>query len=214
MTASLGMVHVVDDDARWRTSVAQLLSAVGYEVAVYESSGCFLETAHIEKPGCILLDIRMPGLGGLELQQRLADIRPALPIIFVSGHGDIPTSVLAVKAGAEDFLTKPVASEVLLRAVQQAIVRDRQNSKTHEELVGIRAQYDVLTPLQRKVLALVVRGKLNKQIAVELDMAERTVKWHRHNLMEALHIHTVTELVLIAEQLGLVGANAPSITSK
>jgi FixJ family two-component response regulator len=210
MTAILGAVHVVDDDASWRKSVARLLSAAGYQVAPYESAEAFLGTANVNEPGCILLDVRMPGLTGLQLQQRLAEMRHVLPIIFVSGHGDIPTSVLAVKAGAADFLTKPVASDVLLRAVQQAIARDREDRTRHEGLDALRARFRTLTPAERKVLALVVRGKLNKQIANELDTAERTVKWHRHNFMQKLQIHSLAELVSLTEPLGLVDTNLES----
>ena len=165
MTAIPAIVHVVDDDASWRTSVARLLSAAGYRAALYESAERFLETADIDAPGCILLDLRMPGHTGLQLQQRLAQMRHALPIVFISGHGDIPTSVLAIKAGAEDFLTKPVATDVLLRAVEDAIARDRENRGRREQLDGLRSLVGALTPTERKVFDLVVRGKLNKQIA-------------------------------------------------
>lgn len=206
MTAAFGMVHVVDDDASWRQSAARLLTAAGYQVALYESALRFLETANVDGPGCILLDVRMPGLTGLQLQERLAEMRHALPIVFVSGYGDIPTSVLAVKAGAEDYLTKPVATDVLLRALERAIVRDKADRAMHEGLDVLRARIGTLTPTERKILALVVRGKLNKQIAGELDTAERTVKWHRHNVMQKLQIRSLAELVSIAEQLGLVGA--------
>lgn len=210
MTTTLGTVHVVDDDVSWRKSVARLLSAAGYQVAPYESAGCFLETANVDQPGCILLDLRMPGLTGLQLQQRLAEMRHVLPIIFVSGHGDIPTTVLAVKAGAADFLTKPVASEVLLLAVHQAVARDREDRTRQEGLDVLRARFMTLTPAERKVLALVVRGKLNKQIADELNTAERTVKWHRHNFMQKLHLHSLAELVSATERLGLVDAHLES----
>jgi FixJ family two-component response regulator len=204
MMATLGTVHVVDDNASWRVSVNRLLSAAGYRVQTYESAGLFLETADIDEPGCILLDLRMPGLTGLQLQQRLAEMRHALPIVFVSGHGDIATSVLAVKAGADDFLTKPVATDLLLRAVQQAIARDRDMRTTHEQLDILRERFKALTPTEQKVLALVVRGRLNKQIADELKTAERTIKWHRHNLMRKLQIQSVAELASIAERLGVI----------
>lgn len=207
MMAAFGMVHVVDDDVSWRQSAARLLTAAGYQVALYDSAVRFLETANVDKPGCILLDLRMPGLSGLQLQQRVAEMRHALPIVFVSGYGDVPTSVLAVKAGAHDFLIKPVATDVLLHAVERAIVRDEEDRTMHERLDVMRARIGTLTPTERKVLALVVRGKLNKQIAGELDTAERTVKWHRHNFMQKLQIHSLVELISIAEQLGLVGAH-------
>ena len=206
MTAALCTVHVVDDDAPWRKSVTRLLSAVGYRVMEYESALQFLETADVEDPGCILLDLRMPGLSGLQLQQRLAEMRRALPIIFVSGHGDIPTSVLAMKAGAEDFLTKPVATDALLLAVELATARDRENRNRQGKIDDLQSLVGALTPTERKVFDLVVRGRLNKQIAVDLGTAERTIKWHRHNLMEKLKVGSLAELVSLAERLGLVGA--------
>jgi FixJ family two-component response regulator len=210
MTPALGTVHVVDDDVSWRTSAARLLSAAGYQVVSYESATRFLESADLDAPGCILLDMRMPGLTGLQLQERLADMPHELPIIFVSGHGDIPTSVLAVKAGADDFLTKPVATDVLLQAVQHAIARDRRDRAARDGLDALRARFRTLTPTERKVLAWVVRGKMNKQIADELESAERTIKWHRHNLMQKLQLRSLAELVSAAEHLGLVDADADS----
>ena len=146
----------------------------------------------------------MPGLSGLQLQQRLAEMRRVLPVVFLSGHGDIPSSVLAMKAGAQDFLTKPVDTDVLLGAVEQAIARDRENRSTQARLDAMRSLVDALTPTERKVFDLVVRGRLNKQIAVELGTAERTIKWHRHNLMEKLQVQSLAELVSLAERLGMV----------
>ena len=204
MTADPCIVHVVDDDASWRKSVARLLEAVGYRVRQYESAGQFLENADVEAPGCILLDLRMPDQSGLQLQQRLAEMRRALPVVFLSGHGDIPATVLAMKAGAQDFLTKPVATDVLLASVEQAIARDRENRSKQAQLDGLRALVDALTPTERKVFDLVVRGRLNKQIAVELGTAERTIKWHRHNLMQKLQVRSVAELVSLAERLEMV----------
>lgn len=206
MTTNLCTVHVVDDDASWRKSVARLMSAAGYGVALYESAEGFLETANVDTPGCILLDVRMPGLTGLQLQQRLAEMRHALPIVFLSGHGDIPTSVLAMRAGAEDFLTKPVATDVLLRAVEHALLRDRKERAKHGQLDAVRLRVGTLTQTERKVFDLVVRGKLNKQIALDLGTAERTIKWHRHNLMQKLQVQSLAELVSLAERLGLMGA--------
>ncbi len=207
MTAASCIVHVVDDDASWRKSAARLLEAVGYRVSQYESAEQFLETADVESPGCILLDLRMPGLSGLQLQQRLAEMRRALPVVFLSGHGDIPSSVLAMRAGAQDFLTKPVATEVLLGAVEQAIARDRENRSRQAQLDALRALVGALTPTERKVFDQVVRGKLNKQIATDLGTAERTIKWHRHNLMQKLQVQSLAELVSLAERLGIAGAH-------
>ena len=209
MTATGHIVHVIDDDASWRTSVERLMSAAGYRVALYESAQTFLEFADLDAPGCILLDVRMPGLTGLQLQQRLSAMRQALPIVFLSGHGDIPMSVSAMKAGAEDFLTKPVAADVLFRAVERAIARDREARGKRAQIVAMRSLVDSLTSTERKVFDLVVRGKLNKQIADELGSAERTIKWHRHNLVQKLQVQSVAELVSIAERLGLLGTQEP-----
>jgi FixJ family two-component response regulator len=200
-------VHVVDDDASWRTSVRRLMFAAGYRVVLYESAERFLDTADLNCPSCVLLDVRMPGLTGLELQQQLANMRRRISVIFVSGHGDIPTTVLAMKSGAEDFLTKPVDTDVLLRAVERALARNLEDRGRREQLDVLRSRIDTLTPAERKVFDLVVRGRLNKQIAGELGTAERTVKWHRHNLMQRLQIQSLAELVSIAERLGLIGTD-------
>jgi len=209
MTPTRSMVHVVDDDDSWRTSVQRLMSAAGYDVALYESAERFLAAANLDAPGCVLLDVRMPGLTGLELQQRATESRRKLSIVFVSGQGDIPTSVSAMKAGAEDFLTKPVDTDVLLRAVERAIARDREERSRREQVETWRSRINALTPTERKVLDLVVLGKLNKQIALELGTAERTVKWHRHNLMQKLELQSIAELVVMAERLGLIGGERP-----
>ena len=205
--SSEAIVHVVDDDASWRVSVQRLLTAAGYRVALYASAEQFLESAVPDSPSCVLLDMRMPGLTGLQLQQALAELRRKVSVIFVSGHGDIPTTVLAMKGGAEDFLAKPVDTEVLLRAVEQALARDREARGRREQLDVLRERVDSLTPAERKVFNLVVRGRLNKQIAAELGTAERTVKWHRHNLMQRLQLQSLAELVSLAERLGLVGVD-------
>ena len=207
MKSDSSTVHVVDDDASWRTSVQRLMTAARYRVVLYESAEQFLETAILDSPSCVLLDVRMPGLSGLQLQQHIAEVRHKVAVIFVSGHGDIPTTVLAMKSGAEDFLTKPVDTDVLLRAVEQALRRSLEDRGKREQLDALRSRVDTLTPAERKVFDLVVRGKLNKQIADELGTAERTVKWHRHNFMQRLQIQSLAELVSIAERLGLVGSD-------
>jgi len=203
------LVHVVDDDSSWRISVERLLSALGYRVALYESADAFLATADIDRPGCVLLDLRMPGLTGLELQQRIVEMRRNVPIVFISGHGDIPTSVAAMKSGAENFLTKPVDSDVLVRTIEQAILRDRQGRDRRDQLAASRARVDALTPSERRVFSLVVRGKLNKHIAIELGIAERTVKWHRQHIMQKMQVESLAELVLLAERLNLVDGQEP-----
>lgn len=207
MTVVPCTVHVVDDDASWRKSVERLMSAAGYQVALYESAEMFLESAIVETPACVLLDLRMPGLTGLQLQQLLIERQQALPIVFLTGHGEIPDSVAAMKAGAADFLTKPVDSDVLLRAVAQAIARHRADRAKLEQLEVLRSLISTLTPTERKVFDLVVRGKLNKQIGLDLGTTERTIKWHRHNLMQKLGIRSLAELVSMAERLGLIGAH-------
>jgi FixJ family two-component response regulator len=205
MNSPSDLVHVVDDDASWRKSIERLLSAAGYRVALYESAEAFLQKHEVEAPGCILLDVRMPGLSGLQLQQRLVAMRQALPIVFLSAHGDIPLTVLAIKAGAEDFLPKPVDTDVLLGAVAQAIARDRQCRDEREHLAELRSRIESLSPTERKVFDLVVRGRLNKQVAAELGMVERTVKWHRRNIMQKLRLQSLAEWVSLAERLGLIG---------
>jgi FixJ family two-component response regulator len=210
MTSAKAMVHVVDDDASWRTSIQRLMSAAGYDVALHENAEHFLETAKVDAPGCVLLDVRMPGLTGLQLQERLTAMRQSFTIVFVSGHGDISTSVLAMRAGAEDFLTKPVETSELLRAVERAIERDGVQRERRAKLDTFRARLATLTPSERNVFDRVVRGRLNKQIAAELGSTERTIKWHRHNLMQKLKLESVAELVVMAERLGLTGPHESS----
>jgi RNA polymerase sigma factor (sigma-70 family) len=199
------LIHVVDDDAAYRVAVARLLEASGYRVALYASAVQLLETAPPVEAGCILLDIQMEGLNGLELQERLAAAGNRLPIVFLTGHADVPSSVRAIKAGAEDFLTKPAAKEVLLAAVQRALARYRAAAENDEKIDALRARLAKLTRREREVLDLVVRGKLNKQIAYELGTTERTIKAHRHQVMEKMKVQSLAELVSIAERLGLLG---------
>jgi FixJ family two-component response regulator len=202
-------VHVIDDDASWRRSVQRLLAAVGYRVALHESAEAFLASAELDAPACILLDMRMPGLTGLQLQQHLLERQQEIPIVFISGHGDIPSTVLAMKAGAETFLTKPVDTEVLLTAIEQAMLHSRESRDRRGQLDVLRSRVDSLTPTERKVFAMVVRGTLNKRIAVELGTAERTVKWHRQHIMQKLQAGSLAELVSLAERLDLVGDRDP-----
>jgi len=207
MTTTACIVHVVDDDASWRKSAQRLLSAAGYEVALYDSAEAFLGSADLDAPGCVLLDLSMPGLTGLQLQQRLAGSGHRLPVIFISGHGDIRSSVLAMKSGAEDFLTKPVDTDGLLHAIDQAVARNREDRERSGAIDGMRGRINSLTPTERKVFALVVRGKLNKHIAVELGSAERTIKWHRQHIMQKLQVESLAELVSMAGRLGLVDSH-------
>ena len=206
MASAAPIVHIVDDDAPFRTAVRRVLDASGYRVALYDSAEQLLATLPAGEPGCILLDVRMPGLSGPQLQERLAELGNRVPIVFLTGHGDIPMSVQAIKAGAEDFLTKPVAREKLVAAVERALTRDAQQRAHDSELDGLRARVSRLTPRESEVFALVVRGKLNKQIAGELGTAERTVKAHRQKVMEKCEAQSLAELVRMAERLGMVAA--------
>jgi FixJ family two-component response regulator len=194
----------VDDDASFRTAISRILKVSGYEVADYESATSFLRAIENARPGCILLDVQMPTLGGLQLQQELAKLSHSWPIIFMTGHGDIPTSVRAIKAGAEDFLSKPVSKETLLEAIERALVRFAGIRETQDQLNSLRALIAMLTPRESEVFSLMVRGKLNKQIAHLLGTSERTVKAHRHSVMQKLQVQSFAEAVSIAERVGLL----------
>ena len=198
------LIHIVDDDAAYRTAVARLLEASGYRVALYESAAQLLEAAPPPEAGCILLDVHMEGLSGLELQERLAATGSPLPIVFLTGHADVPSSVRAIKAGAEDFLTKPATKDVLLAAVRRALARFHATADNAEKIDALRTRLGKLTPREREVFELVVRGKLNKQVAHQLGTSERTVKAHRHNIMQKLDMQSVAELVLFAERVGVL----------
>jgi FixJ family two-component response regulator len=197
------IIHVVDDDPSFRTAMTRLLRAAKYEVRGYASASEFLNSDSSAGPGCILLDLRMPDTSGLDLQQSLARMEERLPIIFLTGHGDIPATVHAMKAGAVDFLTKPVRREALLTAVQNALSLDAKGRATRAVLRELQNRYASLTPREREVLAHVVSGKLNKQIAFDLGTAERTVKAHRASIMEKLQVQSVAELVRVAQELGI-----------
>jgi FixJ family two-component response regulator len=197
------VIHVVDDDASFRTAVTRLLLAAGYEVRGYASASEFMAASPGAAPGCVVLDVRMPGLSGLNLQQSFATMKEPLPIIFLTGHGDIPMSVRAMKAGAVDFLTKPVQREALLRAVQNALGRDATERALRSVLRELHARYESLTPRQREVLAHVLAGRLNKQIAFDLGTVERTIKAHRAKIMEKMGVESLAELVRVGQELGI-----------
>ena len=196
-------IHVVDDDQSFRAAVTRLLRAAKYEVRDYASASEFLDSDPCAGPGCILLDLRMPGVSGLDLQQSLARMEERLPVIFLTGHGDIPASVRAMKAGAVDFLTKPVRREALLTAVQNALGVDAKGRAARANLRELQNRYANLTLREREVLAHVVSGKLNKQIAFDLGTAERTIKAHRASIMDKLGVQSVAELVRLAQELGI-----------
>jgi FixJ family two-component response regulator len=200
-----GTVHIVDDDASFRTALERRLRKAGYEVATYACAQQLLDRLPDEKEaGCILLDVRIPGLSGPELQKRLAELGSTLPIIFLTGYADVPTTVKAIKAGAEDFLTKPVTSEQLLRALEQALAHHETSRSLKAKLDALRTQLARLTPRETQVFELVVRGKINKQIAQQLGATERTIKAHRHRVMEKMDVQSFAELVSIAERLGIL----------
>ena len=193
-------VFVVDDDAAVRKAVARLLHSVRIEVAVFASPVEFLAAYDPDAPGCLLLDLEMPGLNGLELQQELTGRGGALPIIFLSAYGDVPISVQAMKAGAVDFLTKPVRDEVLRAAVRAAFEKDRLARLARAELASIDARLATLTPREHEVLERVVAGQLNKQIAGDLGTVEHTIKVHRARVMEKMKVQSVAELVRLVER--------------
>jgi FixJ family two-component response regulator len=200
-----GRIHVVDDDDSFRTAMERRLKLAGYEVATYPSAQQLLDRPPDEdEPGCILLDVRIPGLSGPELQGRLNDLGSTLPIVFLTGHADTPTTVRTIKAGAEDFLTKPVESEQLLRTIERALARHATVRGARHRIEEMQALVSALTPRERQVFDLVVRGKLNKQIAHELGTTERTIKAHRHQVMEKMRAQSLAELVSTAERLGLL----------
>jgi len=197
-------VHVIDDDADFRTAIGRVLKAAGYAVTLYDSAAQLLDHLPSEdEPGCVLLDVRMPGLSGTEVQDRLTARAPLLPVVFLTGHGDIPTSVRAMKAGAEDFLIKPVGKDRLFAAIERAVADFAGKRERFLRLKRLRGLLSTLTPRERQVFELVVRGKLNKQIAFELGTTERTVKAHRLKVMEKLCVQSLAELVSAAERLGV-----------
>jgi FixJ family two-component response regulator len=196
------IIHVVDDDASFRNAISRLVSAGGYAVQTFASATEFLQSARTDAPGCVLLDLHMPGPSGLDLQKTLAQSENPLPIVFLTGHGDIPTSVRAVRAGADDFLTKPVKKEVLFPAIERALARGAQEREQRARRRALRARFDALTPREREVLAHVLSGQLNKQIAGDLDASERTIKAHRANLMAKLQVQSVAELAHLAHEAG------------
>jgi FixJ family two-component response regulator len=200
-----GLVHAVDDDASFRTAIERRLKHAGYEVETYSSAQHLLDRQpDLDKPGCILLDVQMPGMNGLELQDRLNERGSILPIVFVTGHSDIPTTVRAIKAGAEDFLTKPIPSEQLIAAIERAMARYELARNQRTELNSFRALVSSLTPRERQVYHLMVRGMINKKIADELGTTERTVKAHRHEVMEKMQVESLAELVSSAVRLGMI----------
>ena len=197
------IVFVVDDDASVRRSTERLVRSAGFAIQAFASAREFLDNARTEKPGCLVLDVHMPGLSGLDLQRELAQRGVELPIIFLTGHGDIPMTVRAMKAGAVEFLTKPVKSRELLAAIESAIERGLVSHQARRETLALRQRYERLTPREREVLPLVVAGLLNKQIAGEVATSERTVKFHRAHIMKKMEAESLADLVRMAGRLGV-----------
>ena len=200
------VIHIVDDDASFRKSLAALLRASGYDVVLYESADHLLSLPPEPGPGCILLDVKMPGLSGPELQDRLNRLGSVLPIIFLSGHVNIPATVRTIKAGAEDFLAKPVAKEHLLQAIRQALKHHDEALASRQQIDALQHRYEKLTPRERSVFALVARGQMNKEIAFALGTTERTVKAHRQKVMQKLEAHSLLDLAAMADKLGVLNA--------
>ncbi|MCX6923248.1 MAG: response regulator [Verrucomicrobia bacterium] len=197
------IIFIVDDDASFRNAMSRLLRAGGYAVQTFGSAAEFLQSTRTDAPGCVLLDLRMPGPSGLDVQSALARSEYPLPIIFLTGHGDIPSSVQAMRAGAEDFLTKPVGKAVLFPAIERALARGTQEREQRTRRRELRARFDALTPREREVLAHVLSGQLNKQVAGDLGTSERTIKAHRANLMAKLQVQSVAELAHLAHEAGV-----------
>jgi FixJ family two-component response regulator len=203
VTSKVPTVFVVDDDAPVRRALARLLHSAGYQTETFASAEGFLAQGRFDAPGCILLDVRMPGLNGLELQQALAAADRQLPIVFITGHGDVPMSVRAMKAGAEDFLPKPFDDEELLKAVAQALNKSQREQNERTEVAEIRKRLSSLTPREREVLCHVVAGQLNKQIAADLSIAEKTIKVHRGRVMEKMGASSLAGLVAMTGRIGI-----------
>lgn len=197
-----GIVYVVDDDKSVCRALARLIRSIGLAVETFQSATAFLDYTMPDRPGCLVLDIRLPGLSGLDLQAALHQSAREVPIVFITGYGDVPTSVRAMKGGAFDFLQKPFNDQELLDCVQRALVRSREQRADRAERTELQRRYDSLTPREREVLALILSGKINKQIAGDLGIAEKTIKVHRGRVMEKMQASSVADLVRMAQKLG------------
>jgi FixJ family two-component response regulator len=209
MSTPAPVIRVVDDDVSFLTAVARLLRASGFAVKAFTSAADFLAQPEPDVPGCVLADLQMPGLSGLDLQNALAQAGHGLPVVFLSGHGDIPTTVRAMRGGAEDFLTKRAPKRELLDAVKRALTRDAREREQRARLRALRARFDALTPREREVLAHVLTGQLNKQIAGDLGIDERSVKRHRTSIMAKVGVQSVSELTHLVHEAGLASMITP-----
>jgi len=209
MPETQAIVFVVDDDASVREALGRLIRSAGLRVEAFASAEEFLNRPRADAPSCLVLDVRLPDLSGLDLQRRMADANNEIPIVFITGHGDIPTTVRAMKAGAVEFLTKPLVEGDVLESIRDAIARDRAVRNHHQEAAELRARYASLTPREQEVMGWVVIGRLNKQIAGELGISEDTVKFHRGHVMRKMGADSVAELVRMSERLGLHNRENP-----
>jgi FixJ family two-component response regulator len=203
MSATDPTVFVIDDDKAIRSAIKNLLESVGLRAEVFSTPREFLKTEPRDKPGCLVLDVRLPGTSGLDFHRELAKAKVEIPVIFITGHGDIPMSVQAMKAGAVDFLTKPFRDQDLLDAIQKAIGRDQARRQQETEGVDVRNRFSSLTPREREVMSLVVAGLLNKQVASQLGTSETTAKIHRGQVMRKMQAHSLPDLVRMSERLGI-----------
>jgi FixJ family two-component response regulator len=206
MSEPASIVFVVDDDPSVRRAIKRLVESVGLTVELFGSATEFMSTAHLEVPSCLVLDIRLPGMSGLDFQRELAKAKNEIPAIFITAHGDIPMTVRAMKAGAVEFLTKPFRDQDLLDAIQVALERDRTRRQREAEVAILRERLESLTPREREVLPQVVSGLLNKQVAAELGTTEATIKVHRSQLMRKMGADSLPELVRMAEKIGIYGS--------
>jgi len=208
----LSLIAIVDDDPSVREGLSSLIRSAGLRVETFASAQEFLALPGAEAPSCLVLDLQLPGLSGLDLQKRMAEVGLEIPIVFLTGHGNIPASVQAMKAGAVEFLTKPFDDQELLKAIQEAVERDRRARQQHAEKRELQDRYESLTAREQEVMQQVVSGRLNKQIAAELKITEFTVKIHRGRVMRKMHADSLADLVRMAESLGIRSPKRPART--